>query len=67
MALQTKQRKRNNPETAAAMKQVLEEKICRLNTPFSESEYRKMKARAASEGKTMADITRMLWRDYLTE
>jgi hypothetical protein len=65
MALQAKQRKRSNPEIETARAAALAEKICRLNTPFNESEYREMKARAAREGTTMADITRKLWRDYL--
>jgi hypothetical protein len=67
MALQTRQRKRSNPGAAAAMKQALQEKMCRLNTEFSESEYRQMKACAAQEGKSLAEITRQLWREHLNK
>ena len=38
----------------------------RLNVPVPPDLYRRMKQRAASEDRTMAEITRDLWVDYLS-
>ena len=37
----------------------------RLNTEIEESLHKKIKVRAAEEGKTISEITRSLWIEYL--
>lgn len=43
------------------------EKKCRLNTQIEESLYRRIKTRAAQDGRSISDITRELWIEYLSE
>ena len=37
----------------------------RLNAEVEESLHRRIKVRAAEEGRTVSDITRSLWTEYL--
>ena len=51
------------------LNQVMEttpEKKKRLNAEIEESLYRKIKIKAAEEGKTISEITRYLWVGYLS-
>lgn len=43
------------------------EKKRRLNAEIEDSLYRKIKGRAAEEGRTISDITRELWVEYLSK
>jgi hypothetical protein len=43
------------------------EKQCRLNASIDETMYKKIKVRAAEEGRTISDITKELWRVYLSK
>lgn len=39
----------------------------RLNVDIEASLFKKIKIRAAEEGRTIADITASLWRDYMSK
>jgi len=43
------------------------EKKKRLNAEIEETLYRKIKMRAVEEGRSISDITRDLWSEYLRE
>ena len=43
------------------------EKKRRLNAEIEESLYRRIKIKAAQEGRSISDITRELWVEYLSE
>lgn len=43
------------------------EKKKRLNAEIEETLYRKIKMRAVEEGRSISDITRDLWSEYLSE
>lgn len=42
------------------------DKKCRLNTQIEESLYRQIKIRAAQDGRSISEITRELWLEYLS-
>jgi len=50
------------------MQDVIEmtEKKRRLNTEIEDSLYRRIKIQAAKEGRSISDITRSLWVEYLS-
>ena len=70
MALQAK-RPTPRQETAEKIKRDLagkgEPAIKRLNVNVTEDELRAMKGRALEEGRTVSDITRELWKEYLSK
>jgi hypothetical protein len=39
----------------------------RLNVDIEANLFKKIKIRAAEEGRTIADITASLWRDYMSK
>ena len=39
----------------------------RLNAEIDEEAYRKIKMKAAEEGRSISDITRDLWNEYLSK
>ena len=43
------------------------EKKKRLNADVEESIYRRIKMRSAEEGRTISEITRELWIEYLSK
>ncbi|MEM9716012.1 MAG: hypothetical protein AAF826_05790 [Pseudomonadota bacterium] len=43
------------------------EKKRRLNADVEDSLYRQIKVRAAEEGRTISEITRELWLEYLSK
>lgn len=43
------------------------EKKKRLNAEIDEALYRKIKMKAAEEGRSISDITRDLWVEYLSK
>ncbi|GEM_PF-318539 len=63
---------KNRPSKAAQKKKTMIadvtgsiEKKRRLNTEIEESVYKKIKMQAAEEGRTISEITRKLWLEYL--
>ena len=46
---------------------VTNEKKRRLNAEIEDSLYRRIKGRAAEEGRTISSITRSLWIEYLSK
>ena len=43
------------------------EKRHRINVDVGDAMYRGLKIRAVQEGRTVADITRSLWNEYLSK
>jgi uncharacterized protein YlxW (UPF0749 family) len=43
------------------------EKKRRLNAEIEDSLYRRIKGRAAEEGRTISSVTRSLWIEYLSK
>ena len=43
------------------------ERMRRLNANIEDSLYRRIKIKAAEEGRTIAEITRELWIEYLSK
>ncbi len=68
MALSTKR-----PSREATREQLVgevtteEEKRHRINIDIGDAMYKKLKMRAVVEGRTVADITRALWGEYLSK
>ena len=69
MALTAKRPSKGAETRDRILKDVSEtgEKKQRLNTNVEEALYRKIKMRAAEEGRTLSDITRSLWFEYLSK
>lgn len=69
MALTTKRPSKADDTRQRLMQDVTDmgEKKRRLNADIEESLYRRIKGRAAEEGRTIADITRELWLEYLSK
>ena len=69
MALSTKRPSRGDATRQRLMENVTEttEKKRRLNAEIEDSLYRKIKMRAAEEGRTISEITRTLWIEYLSK
>lgn len=68
MALSSKRPSRNVEIKTQLMRDVTEtnERRKRLNAEIEEKLYRRIKARAAEDGRTISDITRELWLEYLS-
>ena len=67
MALTAKRPSRGDDARRRIMQDVTEEteKKRRLNAEIEDSLYRRIKIRAAEENRTISEITRELWFEYL--
>lgn len=67
MALSTKRPSRSDVARERLMDRVTkgEEETRRLNVVINESVYRQIKMKAVEEGRSVSDITRDLWDEYL--
>jgi hypothetical protein len=68
MALSSKRPSRHDESRSKLMRDVTEtiERKRRLNAEIEDGLYRRIKARAAEDGRTISDITRELWLEYLS-
>lgn len=68
MALSSKRPSQRDKIKSKLLNDVTEinEKKRRLNTEIEDSLYRRIKGRAAEEGRTISSITRDLWVEYLS-
>ena len=68
MALTAKRPSRGEEVKNKIMQEVTEtaEKKKRLNAEIEESLYKRIKMRSVEEGRTVSDITRTLWIEYLS-
>ncbi|MGR3436917.1 MAG: hypothetical protein ACU0CO_18845 [Shimia sp.] len=68
MALSSKRPSRRDETRSKLMRDVTEtiERKRRLNAEIEDGLYRRIKARAAEDGRTISDITRELWIEYLS-
>jgi hypothetical protein len=71
MRLSAKRPSRGDEARQRILQEVTEtsiaEKKKRLNAEIEEGLYRKIKMKAVEEGRTISDITRDLWEEYLKE
>lgn len=68
MALSSKRPSRRDETKSKLLRDVTEtvQRKRRLNAEIEDGLYRKIKARAAEDGRTISDITRELWVEYLS-
>ena len=68
MALSSKRPGRHEETKSRLLRDVTEttERKRRLNAEIEDRLYRKIKARAAEDGRTISDITREPWLEYLS-
>lgn len=69
MALSSKRPSQRDEVKTRLLSDVAEtnEKKRRLNAEIEDSLYRRIKGRAAEEGRTISSITRDLWIEYLSK
>ena len=69
MALTSKRPSQRDEIKSKLLSDVTEtnEKKRRLNAEIEDSLYRRIKGRAAEEGRTISSITRDLWVEYLSK
>lgn len=69
MALSSKRPSQRDEIKSKLLSEVTEanEKKRRLNAEIEDSLYRRIKGRAADEGRTISSITRNLWIEYLSK
>jgi methionine aminopeptidase len=69
MALSAKRPSRGDEARNRILHEVTEttEKKKRLNAEIEEALYRKIKIKAVEEGRSISDITRDLWSEYLSK
>lgn len=69
MALSAKRPSRGDEARQRILHDVTEtnEKKKRLNAEIEETLYRKIKMKAVEEGRSISDITRNLWVEYLSK
>lgn len=69
MALSAKRPSRGDETRKRLLHDVTDtaEKKKRLNAEIEESLYRQIKMRAVEEGRSISDITRDLWSEYLSK
>jgi predicted DNA binding CopG/RHH family protein len=70
MGLSAKRPSRGDEARQRILQEVTEtvaEKKKRLNAEIEESLYRKIKMKAVEEGRSISDITRDLWSEYLSK
>jgi|TARA_B100000745_G_scaffold286154_1_gene221892 hypothetical protein len=67
MALTAKRPSRGDEARKRIMQDIQEgsEKKRRLNAEIEDSLYRRIKVRAAEENRTISEITRQLWVEYM--
>jgi hypothetical protein len=69
MALSAKRPSRGDEARKRILHEVMDEteKKKRLNAEIEESLYRRIKMKAVEEGRSISDITRELWSEYLSK
>lgn len=69
MALTSKRPSKGDETRARLLRDIADTagKKRRLNADVEDTLYRQIKVRAAEEGRTISDITRALWIDYLSK
>ena len=69
MALSARRPSRGDEARKRILHEVTEtpEKKKRLNAEIEEALYRKIKIKAVEEGRSISDITRDLWSEYLSK
>jgi len=69
MALSAKRPSRGDEARQRILKDVTEtvQRKKRLNAEIEESLYRQIKMKAVEEGRSISDITRDLWSEYLSK
>lgn len=69
MALSAKRPSKGDENRKRILDEVTEvvEKKRRLNAEIEEALYRKIKVKAAEDDRTISDITRSLWIEYLNK
>lgn len=69
MALSAKRPSQGDDARKRILHEITEttEKKKRLNAEIEETLYRKIKMRAVEEGRSISDITRDLWSEYLSK
>lgn len=69
MALSAKRPSRVDATKQRLMQEVTEatEKKKRLNTEIEENLYRRIKTKSVEEGRSISEITRQLWLEYLSK
>lgn len=70
MGLSAKRPSRGDEARQRILKEVTEvaaEKKKRLNAEIEESLYKRIKMKSAEEGRSISDITRDLWSEYLSK
>lgn len=69
MALSSKRPSQRDEIKSKLLSDITEtnEKKRRLNAEIEDSLYRRIKGRAAEEGRTISSITRDLWFEYLSK
>ena len=69
MALSAKRPSRGDDARKRILHEITEttEKKKRLNAEIEETLYRKIKMRAVEQGRSISDITRDLWSEYLSK
>ena len=69
MELTAKRPSRGDETRARIMNEVTEtsEKKKRLNAEIEESLYKKIKMKSLEEGRSISDITREMWIEYLSK
>ena len=69
VALSAKRPSRGDEARQRILKEVTEaaERKKRLNAEIEESLYRQIKMKAVEEGRSISDITRDLWSEYLSK
>lgn len=69
MALSSKRPSQRDEVKTRLLNDVTEtnEKKRRLNAEIEDSLYRRIKGRAAEEGRTISSVTRSLWIEYLSK
>ena len=69
MALSAKRPSRGDETRKRILKDVtdVKEKKKRLNADIEETLYRRIKMKSVEEGRSISDITRDLWSEYLSK
>ena len=66
MTMQARTSRRSSAEKERALQRVVAEKTKKLTCEIPETLHRRIKARAAEEGRTMADVVIAAAEEYLT-
>lgn len=63
----TKSQRPTQEQTKQELQRVRADEARRLNVPVEPDLYKAMKRRAVEEDRSISEITRELWREYLKE